>query len=338
MEWNFIKISLIVLGVFSTVSCSRTYYLEDTQSTSKKNIKTQNQDSDGDGIPDDADDCPNIPGPLATKGCPDSDGDGIPDNMDECPNELGLAMYKGCPDTDGDGIPDNVDICPNEPGPKSNNGCPIIEIEQVSAKILTNEQFDFENYQASLVQRYERYMYEQDLKRQELEKIQAINDYNMYLWNANANSTNTNPHLDKGQKGQKEQKKPNKTSTVTFKGRANQISSEELAEIETIIDNIKFVKGQSKYLNEPKSLEAFYLLGARLSWHKWERLTFYCFFNDVVNNSEYRNDNLFNNRVASIKSLLRESNIDVSKVQFRTTNVVNNDTNTNNYISLEIEL
>jgi len=54
----------------------------------------------------------------------DSDGDGIADSEDACPNQPGLAEFDGCPDTDGDQVPDNVDKCPNEPGPALNAGCP----------------------------------------------------------------------------------------------------------------------------------------------------------------------------------------------------------------------
>lgn len=82
-------------------------------------------DTDGDGIPDSKDACPDVPGLAQFNGCPDTDGDGIPDKDDECPNEPGTKANRGCPDTDGDGIIDKEDKCPNEPGPKSNQGCPI---------------------------------------------------------------------------------------------------------------------------------------------------------------------------------------------------------------------
>ncbi len=81
-------------------------------------------DTDGDGIPDHLDECPDTPGLAEFNGCPDTDGDGIPDHLDECPTVAGLAEFNGCPDTDGDGIPDHLDKCPNEAGPKENNGCP----------------------------------------------------------------------------------------------------------------------------------------------------------------------------------------------------------------------
>jgi hypothetical protein len=37
-------------------------------------------------------------------GCPDTDGDGVIDGSDDCPDVFGLAELNGCPDTDGDGI------------------------------------------------------------------------------------------------------------------------------------------------------------------------------------------------------------------------------------------
>ncbi|WP_422106487.1 OmpA family protein [Winogradskyella sp.] len=81
-------------------------------------------DSDNDGIQDSKDDCPNEAGLAELNGCPDSDGDGIADKDDQCPNTAGLASLAGCPDTDGDGIADKDDNCPNEAGPSANNGCP----------------------------------------------------------------------------------------------------------------------------------------------------------------------------------------------------------------------
>jgi hypothetical protein len=37
---------------------------------------------------------------------PDTDGDGIADKDDACPDVFGLAALKGCPDADGDGVTD----------------------------------------------------------------------------------------------------------------------------------------------------------------------------------------------------------------------------------------
>jgi OOP family OmpA-OmpF porin len=44
----------------------------------------------------------------------DTDGDGIYDKDDACPEVAGLKQFKGCPDTDGDGIEDSKDSCPTE--------------------------------------------------------------------------------------------------------------------------------------------------------------------------------------------------------------------------------
>lgn len=87
-------------------------------------IKFGGKDTDGDGIYDKDDACPNEAGLPEFQGCPDSDGDGIPDKDDACPYEAGSAEFQGCPDTDGDGVADNVDECIDVQGPKENNGCP----------------------------------------------------------------------------------------------------------------------------------------------------------------------------------------------------------------------
>lgn len=81
-------------------------------------------DTDADGIVDKEDKCPNEAGLPEFDGCPDTDDDGIADPNDQCPDEAGLAEFDGCPDTDGDGVADPKDECPNEEGPKENNGCP----------------------------------------------------------------------------------------------------------------------------------------------------------------------------------------------------------------------
>lgn len=81
-------------------------------------------DRDSDGIKDSEDQCPEHPGPKETKGCPDSDGDGIFDKNDACPNAAGLQKFNGCPDTDNDGVPDSEDGCPQKAGLAEFGGCP----------------------------------------------------------------------------------------------------------------------------------------------------------------------------------------------------------------------
>lgn len=90
-------------------------------------------DSDGDGVPDKNDQCPNTPAgaKVDAKGCPlDSDGDGVFDYQDRCPGTpAGVKVDgKGCPlDSDGDGVPNYKDLCPNTPaGAKvTANGCGV---------------------------------------------------------------------------------------------------------------------------------------------------------------------------------------------------------------------
>jgi OOP family OmpA-OmpF porin len=90
-------------------------------------------DSDGDGVVDSKDMCPDTPPGVKVDefGCPiDSDRDGVPDYLDECPNTpFGAPVDKrGCPlDSDGDGVPDYTDLCPNTPpGVKVDAyGCPV---------------------------------------------------------------------------------------------------------------------------------------------------------------------------------------------------------------------
>ncbi|AOW21203.1 OmpA family protein [Urechidicola croceus] len=81
-------------------------------------------DTDSDGIIDSEDACPDVAGLAELNGCPDADGDGIADGDDACPNEKGSKANNGCPDTDGDGVVDGDDACPSEAGPAANKGCP----------------------------------------------------------------------------------------------------------------------------------------------------------------------------------------------------------------------
>jgi len=89
-------------------------------------------DADKDGVSDEKDECPDVPGLKEFNGCPDSDGDGIPDNKDRCPEEAGTEALQGCPDGDGDGIADIDDICPDIAGMAEMNGCPDTDGDGVS--------------------------------------------------------------------------------------------------------------------------------------------------------------------------------------------------------------
>lgn len=99
-----------------------------------------NPDRDGDGIPNDRDQCPDKAedkdGFQDDDGCPDTDNDndGILDAKDKCPDQAedkdGFQDDDGCPDTDNDndGVKDESDKCPDKAedtdGWQDDDGCP----------------------------------------------------------------------------------------------------------------------------------------------------------------------------------------------------------------------
>lgn len=85
-------------------------------------------DADGDGVSDNFDMCPKLFGDPELFGCPDRDNDGFADDKDSCPDVYGIL--NGCPDFDNDGTPDSRDLCPNSPG--KINGCPDSDNDGVS--------------------------------------------------------------------------------------------------------------------------------------------------------------------------------------------------------------
>ena len=91
-------------------------------------------DADGDTITDADDACPNAAGKIENKGCPDSDNDGLIDKEDECPFDAGKAELAGCPDTDGDGLADKNDGCPEEAGTAVTGGCPDTDGDSIIDK------------------------------------------------------------------------------------------------------------------------------------------------------------------------------------------------------------
>ncbi|MBK7631081.1 MAG: OmpA family protein [Ignavibacteriales bacterium] len=104
---------------------------------------TGNFDSDGDGIKDNVDICPDskedFDGFEDEDGCPDPDNDkdGILDLQDKCPDQAedkdGFEDWDGCPDLDNDkdGIWDVNDNCPDEAedidGFQDEDGCPDVD-------------------------------------------------------------------------------------------------------------------------------------------------------------------------------------------------------------------
>ena len=104
------------------------------------------KDSDGDGVPDKVDECPDSPedadGFDDEDGCPDRDNDqdGVGDAEDQCPlvaeDRDGWRDTDGCPevDNDGDGIKDTEDGCPDQAedpdGFQDTDGCPEVDNDQ----------------------------------------------------------------------------------------------------------------------------------------------------------------------------------------------------------------
>lgn len=146
--YRSISSSIIMISVFALLAVSPV-------------LAQQQRDSDGDGVGDSTDSCPNEAGPASNNGCPfiiiipvvDTDGDGLNDDVDQCPTVPGLVDNNGCPpsspnpdpnnppssnpnpndpstgdpdrrDNDGDGIDNDNDDCIDEAGTVANNGCP----------------------------------------------------------------------------------------------------------------------------------------------------------------------------------------------------------------------
>jgi OOP family OmpA-OmpF porin len=105
-------------------------------------------DSDGDGVSDKYDQCPNTPAGVQvdSNGCAlDSDKDGVADHIDQCPNTpAGVEVNaNGCAkDDDGDGVANHKDKCPDTAaGAKVDaDGCYLVIAEDV--KVELNVEFD----------------------------------------------------------------------------------------------------------------------------------------------------------------------------------------------------
>ncbi|MCB1736062.1 MAG: OmpA family protein, partial [Gammaproteobacteria bacterium] len=105
-------------------------------------------DSDGDGVRDSADNCPDtVPGATVdASGCElDSDHDGVLDSGDKCPNTpAGTPVNAdGCePDDDADGVANSADLCPGTPAGDevSPFGCSLIRaIALEGVNFLSND-------------------------------------------------------------------------------------------------------------------------------------------------------------------------------------------------------
>lgn len=126
-----------------------------TESTAPTPI-IEKKDTDGDGVTDDKDVCPNTLAGTAVdaSGCPkvtkpvDSDSDGVADTLDKCPNTpTGTTVdTTGCPvvvvkDADGDGVLDTADLCPNTPAGATvdTTGCAVGQIPTTTTPPVTTQ-------------------------------------------------------------------------------------------------------------------------------------------------------------------------------------------------------
>ncbi|MBK8610932.1 MAG: OmpA family protein [Chitinophagaceae bacterium] len=136
---KIIKLGIFLCGLMIGTQSFSQQILPKEKPAKKKLVLFK--DSDGDGIFDSRDKCPDIPGTRALQGCPDTDGDGIADKDDKCKDIPGLEKYFGCPvpDTDGDGIIDEEDQCKTIKGTIENKGCPATEPDADGDGVIDKE-------------------------------------------------------------------------------------------------------------------------------------------------------------------------------------------------------
>lgn len=267
----------------------------------KKDIASNyKKDSDGDGIPDDEDDCIDMAGPAATKGCPDDDGDGVPNHLDECPDTPGLIQFKGCPDTDGDGIPDNKDVCPYEKGPASNNGCPILDKGKTVATVVEDSVYRFNDEDMQL-QRYEKYLYE--LQQFNASQVAAKNNYEHKNYSNNTTYTDNEP-AEPAITEPKTVAEPNVVKEVKCTA---VINGKSIPELEAMLEDIKFVEGRILFLDEQKCFNALNKLVIYCQTSiRYKKLVFICHSTDGSHN--FSNSQLSRNRNQTLKKYLTKSN------------------------------
>jgi hypothetical protein len=349
---RMIKLVYCVLAVSILYAGDMYATSDDDPIASKKAKKTiaataKAGDSDNDNVPDNEDECPNIPGPMATKGCPDTDGDGIPDHQDDCPTVFGLVQYRGCPDTDLDGIPDNKDVCPYEAGPVSNNGCPLpvsggdnqpTKGTKVIDTISLDEERDLQ------IMRYERYLAEQELNRQDYLNRLASNR-KFVDSEPSSKDQNSSDSKSGGTDNVENNKEKNEVVNIPPVTPSNSLISLSTVKIdnamyqsykprlEALLVNMKFQEGRVLFADENKFFDALSMLASyHKSYPEWTMI-FHCYSNESDN--MYGNKQLFSNRVHTLKQILVDDlNIPVQKLSF--INNVSNTSEISNYISLEI--
>ena len=112
---NYAILSRVVgICAFLLLTFTMNSYAQTTGSTTEPGVKAETSnpslmvmvDSDGDGIDDAVDNCPNIPNPTQI----DMDLDGVGNKCDNCPRRQNNNQNDG----DGDGVGDVCDVCPTD--------------------------------------------------------------------------------------------------------------------------------------------------------------------------------------------------------------------------------
>jgi hypothetical protein len=337
---------------------------EDNIITAKKAKKTasavvKDDDSDNDGVPDNEDDCPSIPGSAATRGCPDTDGDGIADHLDDCPTLSGLVQFRGCPDTDGDGIPDNKDVCPHDAGPASNNGCPLPE--KGNKAVTTAKVIDTVNFEMEMdlqLMHYEKYLAELESTHDEYIQSQSNRSASTARKELSYNEGTGREKIDKPVKNDKtqpgkdvrpesettpkEEKRPNiaENTSPAVTGPTVTINSPQFQsfkpKLEVLMADLKFQNGRVLFVDEYKFFSALHELATYCTaYPEWTKIIFNCYSNETDN--AYGNKQLFSNRVHTMKKMLA-GNLNVSSSRLEFVNKVGAPSSMSNYIALEIKI
>ena len=130
----------------------------------------------------------------------DTDGDGVADKLDKCPNtEAGVKVDgSGCPlDTDQDGIVDSKDSCPTEKGTAELNGCPAMGTATMTGYDAIQFEFNSSVLRTSSYPALDKLS--ADLKAGTTKRVQldghasaeGTDEYNMQLSKDRANSVKT---------------------------------------------------------------------------------------------------------------------------------------------------
>ncbi len=91
-----------LLSFYANDAENATFYTNNSGCLSVTVHRVDTTDTDGDGIYDTYDQCPNTPGTVEGNGCivMDSDGDGVSNQYDDCPTQYGTCP-NGCPMENG---------------------------------------------------------------------------------------------------------------------------------------------------------------------------------------------------------------------------------------------